>query len=423
VSPLGRPIRDVLDAGTTENEIQSVWRRIQEQRRKRVALRPALLAAALAMVAVLAAFFVLRAPSRGAVPREPAGPLALVAGTAEHPLAGGDDIANTTNLSDGSRVALDSGAHLSIIENSGRTFVTHLSSGRADFSVKPGGPRRWVVECGLATIEVVGTEFTVARSTADLRVEVRHGVVVVRGEDVPDHVRRVVAGESLRLTSPAGAANVEASSDAVAVNAAPPSIAAAPATPNVTSPSIATASAVPNVASPSIATGAAPNVASPSIATGAVPNVASPSIATGAVPAAVGASIATTSGTHGTNAEVAALYERADAARRSGHARDAAVLLKSAIARDPHGQRAAIAYFTLGRLYLDLGDAGPAAGALERSLKAGAPRSLEEDVRARLVEARAKMGDLAGARRAAGEYRARFPGGRRTADVDRWSGE
>lgn len=29
----------------------------------------------------------------------------------------------------------------------------------ADFEVRPGGPRHWTIECGLATVEVVGTAF------------------------------------------------------------------------------------------------------------------------------------------------------------------------------------------------------------------------------------------------------------------------
>jgi transmembrane sensor len=118
----------------------------------------------------------------------------------------------------------------------------------------------------------------------------------------------------------------------------------------------------------------------------------------------------------------AALYTAADRARRSGHASEAAELLEKAVSSDGFGHRAAIACFTLGRLYLEeLGKPAAAARAFDRSLLAGPPRGLEEDVRARLVEARTKMGDSEGARRAASEYRARFPGGRRAPDVERWS--
>jgi transmembrane sensor len=118
----------------------------------------------------------------------------------------------------------------------------------------------------------------------------------------------------------------------------------------------------------------------------------------------------------------AALYADADRARRSGHAAEAAELLEKAVSAESSGHRAALAAFTLGRLYLEeLGKPAAATRAFERSLHAGPPRGLEEDVRARLVEARTKVGDSEGARRAASEYRARFPGGRRTADVERWS--
>ena len=69
--------------------------------------------------------------------------------------------------------------------------------GAASFEVRPGGPRRWQIECGLATVEVVGTRFTCARGADRLHIGVEHGVVLVRGERVPNRVRRLAAGESL----------------------------------------------------------------------------------------------------------------------------------------------------------------------------------------------------------------------------------
>lgn len=51
--------------------------------------------------------------------------------------------------------------------------------------VQPGGPRRWQVEGGLATIEVVGT-------AGRLRVSVQRGAIVVRGEGVPDRALSAV---------------------------------------------------------------------------------------------------------------------------------------------------------------------------------------------------------------------------------------
>ncbi len=47
------------------------------------------------------------------------------------------------------------------------------------------------------SVEVVGTEFTVERREDHVRVAVRRGIVVVRGEGVSDGVRRLEAGQEL----------------------------------------------------------------------------------------------------------------------------------------------------------------------------------------------------------------------------------
>jgi transmembrane sensor len=115
-------------------------------------------------------------------------------------------------LDDGSRIELDPGSRLETIENGPTRFSTLLARGRARFSVRPGGRRRWVVEGGLATIEVVGTVFVVERGDEGVRVSVERGVVIVRGERVPDRVRRLTAGESIfipRQAPVAAAAPVE----------------------------------------------------------------------------------------------------------------------------------------------------------------------------------------------------------------------
>jgi TolA-binding protein len=196
--------------------------------------------------------------------------------------------------------------------------------------------------------------------------------VLVRGDDVPDRVRRLTAGESLRVTH------------------------AAPATPG-------SAVAAPEPVEASSTMVAPTTLPQETSSAATVPTLA---------PSAVAPSFDA----------VSAIYDEADRARRSGQPSEAARLLESAVLREPSGQRAALACFTLGRLYLEsLGQPAAAARSFERSLSAGTPRGLEEDARARLVEARARMSDAEGARRAAAEYRARFPHGRRAEEVNRWS--
>jgi len=349
-----RPLRELLDARTSEREIHEVWKGLAARRAARRSRRPLMLAAAVCLLSLVAVWLVRRpaAPSTPAL--DAAGPLAVTDGAGERLLAGGDAIVAPAALSDGSRLAVRPGARLSVVENSGRTFVTHLERGHADFSVKPGGPRRWIVECDGPTIEVVGTEFTVDRSPPALRVEVRHGVVLVRGTEVPGHLRRLFPGDVLELPAHAAAQSPEPT--------AAPSV-------QIPEPAPSAASATPSN-------------------------------------------------------DPATLYDEADRERRAGRSEEAARTLERAVAAAPHGQRAALGCFTLGRLYLDeLGKPGAAAHAFERSLAAGPPLALEEDVRARLVEARARTSDVAGAGRAAEEYRSRFPGGRRAADVERWSRE
>jgi len=67
----------------------------------------------------------------------------------------------------------------------------------------------------------------------------------------------------------------------------------------------------------------------------------------------------------------------------------------------------------------------PSAGAkdIERALALEIPSALAEDAQARLVEAYARAGDVERARDAARVYRQRYPQGRRTRDIERWSSE
>ena len=114
----------------------------------------------------------------------------------------------------------------------------------------------------------------------------------------------------------------------------------------------------------------------------------------------------------------------ADVARLSGHPREAVEPLQRVMHEHAADPRASLAAFMLGRVELDSLRA-PAAGAaaFERAIALGIPGGLAEDAYAGLVEARAKAGDLSGARSASNEYLARYPGGRRAEEVKRWASE
>ena len=115
------------------------------------------------------------------------------------------------------------------------------------------------------------------------------------------------------------------------------------------------------------------------------------------------------------------LWARVDQARRAHAPTEADRWLRRIVEGHPTHPSAATAAFTRGRLLrASLGRPGEAARSFARAIDLGVPRSLEEDAWARVVEASVAAGDLPGAREAAHRYGVRFPGGRRSAEIDRW---
>lgn len=373
-TPLIKKLREPFD----EAALQRIWTQIDGRfpvaRRRRRALVGGFALAAVAGVALLA------------FSRRDAGPLRFADGAALRPVdapATGVHLA----LSDGSTVQLGPDARFEPLEYSGTSFLAVLQRGRADFEVRPGGPRRWQVECGLATVEVVGTRFSCDRGTPGrLRVSVQRGAVVVRGERVTDRARRLVAGESLDI---AEAAEAQAGS-AASVAVAPPVGEAAPAG------EAAGPAHVVRVASGWRQLARAGRHQEAFAALGA----------------------------QGVRREaqrlgVAELLELADVARLSGHPRDAVAPLERILSGFAHDPQAPLAAFALGRLELDaLSEPRRAAAAFQRALALGVPRSLDDDVRARLVEAHERAGDHAAARAAAGAYLLHLPSGHHRAAME-----
>jgi transmembrane sensor len=112
-------------------------------------------------------------------------------------------------------------------------------------------------------------------------------------------------------------------------------------------------------------------------------------------------------------ASPAVLLELADVARRTRHHDLAAPLLERFVREHPEHPEAAMAAFTLGRDELTL-RARPASAAtwFQRALALRPPRSLEEDLRARLAEAHLAAGDREAACAVARASLAAFPEGR-----------
>jgi tetratricopeptide (TPR) repeat protein len=112
-----------------------------------------------------------------------------------------------------------------------------------------------------------------------------------------------------------------------------------------------------------------------------------------------------------------------DAARLSGHPREAVPYYRDALARAGTGSRAHLAAFTLGRTLLrELGDARGAAQSFERAYTLAPHGQLAEEALASEVESWARAGDRARASEAAKRYVEAFPTGRREREVRRLGG-
>jgi transmembrane sensor len=372
------PIASRLGPALDEEGVARTWRRIQSARaasRPRTGVTIRVFAGLAAAAALALGVWSLR----GDGPARAPGALA-VSGTA---LAPGEAVrAASVSLDDGSRLALAQATDLEVLANDGTRFDTLLRRGRCRFDVEPGGPRRWSIETDLATVEVVGTAFTVTRDDAGLAVEVDHGIVLVRGERVPGRVQRLRAGQRLA---------VSAATAPVAI-AAPPH----PAPPDT---------AVPAANAPARALAPSPEPATLTPA----PRPTTPTIGTNRTvdePQTV---------------DVQTRLQEADAARAAGRPEIAAALLERALREGGDATQRAIAAFSLGRLELEVLDRPAAAAERFAAVVAhGAPRALVEDAQARRVEALVRAGSRDEAEREATVYETRWPSGRRLSQVRAW---
>jgi transmembrane sensor len=370
VSRLRHPLKDLLADPASDEALARVWRGIDahDVRGPRGIARVWALSSVVAAVAVAIVFVGFERRDRGPLRFADGGPL----GAINAPPAGA-----VLSLSDGSRVDLAGNARFASLESNGTSFVAVLERGSAHFEVRPGGPRHWQIECGLATVEVVGTGFDCERAPGKLRVSVQHGVVLVRGERVPDRARRLAAGETLEVLDP------------------PP--------PEESNP----VDAPETTAATTVAT-------APRRDPGAEDAGVWRELARGGHHREAFAAL----GAQGLLREtrrlgVADLLVLADVARLSGHAAEAVGPLERILRDFPGDPQAPLAALALGRLELDTLDRpAKAASALNRALSLGVPRSLREDVRTRLVEAYARAGNRAAARAAAAAYLREYPDGR-----------
>lgn len=276
-------------------------------------------------------------------------------------------------FTDGSRLAVERGASVVGLASTPNEFAVLLERGRVDVEVTPGGPRRWIVEAKWARIEVVGTRFSVEREAERVRVNVREGVVVVRGASLPEGVARVTAGQSVEVRG-----RGEGSSERAARVGPGPD------------PSRELSRSAAEV--PAEIVGKEPKDAD-------FRDVAKKE----------------------TSAFETAdrLFERADDARARGQWREAETLLERLVREHPAHPRAALAAYTLGVVLVRQGKKHEAVNAFELVLQLAPSRSLREDALLRLVETELARGAREHADERAREYRAWFPAGRHLGAIER----
>jgi transmembrane sensor len=290
-------------------------------------------------------------------------------------------------LDDGSRVELAPAARLAVVENSSRAFVTRLQRGRVQFDVEPGGPRRWSIEAGLATVEVVGTRFAVTRASERVTVEVMRGTVLVRGERVTDRVQRLGAGDRLVIERDGVPSQGPAAKPADEPSSAPPR---------------KSATSTPSRASLPAASPEWRELAQQGEYAEAYQNLGADGIAGRA-----------------RTADLEQLLALADVARLSGHPRDAIEPLHRVVAEHAEDPRAAMAAFMLGRVHLDsLQDAAAAVRDFRTAIALHLPHALREDAFLRLIEAATRSGDQRAASEARQAHRQQFPSSTRRSVTD-----
>jgi hypothetical protein len=192
---MNRPLCEILLDPIQKDAVDRMWRGIRARRAS--PRRPALVLLAAAAAAVLLAL--------GGWQLEKAlAPRALLTdeGQIFRRLVAAPEASARQLFADGSTIEAAPGARLQGLASTPQEFSVLLEEGTVDFSVNPGGPRRWVVEAKVARVEVAGTRFRVTRHGDEVRVAVAEGVVAVRSIWLAQGVQRLSAGEEVVVKPP-----------------------------------------------------------------------------------------------------------------------------------------------------------------------------------------------------------------------------
>jgi transmembrane sensor len=316
---------------------------------------------------------------------------------------------SSLRFSDGSSVVLSAGARARVttIRDSGAEII--VERGRAHVAVVHRATTRWLVRAGRVDVTVTGTAFDVTwdESTETFSLAMTEGTVVLGGACVPSP-RVVSASQSVRLECSART-NAGRTADPVGETTAtivrsPPSAEVAP-------------SKAQPVLSPSAerrdekGSDLAPGTNAPPVAI-EVPVSWRELVAAGKHAEALASAERAGFESECAQGSAADLLTLADVARLGGNmgrAQQALLVLRRRFPGDP---RAAGAAFTLGQMAFDQrGAYGEAASMFSAYLREQPNGSLTREALGRLIEARQRSGDRAGARSAARAYLERHPSG------------
>ena len=344
-------------------EVDRQWWEVRARLRRRSQLRRAAAVAAAVLVVGFSALL-FRTPSSPEVWQG-----ATVSSTTS---------AISVSLHEGTKIELQPHTQLQVALQSRDEVLLLLAAGEVRLDVVKNSKRRVIVRADDVDVQVVGTQFEVRRSSSQISVSVRRGIVEVH---TGEQVHRLLAGESW---SRGGLAEVDAEPSLLE----PEDDVAAPA------PVPDTRRRVKRLRAPVVA---APVAAAPLPAPAPiVPVVAAPAAAV---------------------ATARSVFDAAVRARSKGDAKEAIARFEQLLQQWPDSTFVPLTAFELGRLQMDVRkDPRAAAAAFEKVLANAAGSSLAEDAQGRLVEAYASF-DVVACRKARARYLSAFPSGTHAKDV------
>lgn len=348
------PLSEHIQYTVTDRELDESWQRLDSALRpERRFSKPLVFAGVgVAVIAIVIGVTSLRrAPSEGVLE---AGAM-LAAGTA--PLQ--------TTLREGSTVRADAASKGALEVANASEVRVRLDEGSMHFDVARNPARRFVVKAGRVEVRVIGTAFTVRRSTtvASVQVTVDRGVV------------EVWMGDIQRAVLNAGQTWSEPVETAVVVEPEPVEV-------DVDEPAVEPTKRTPPPKKKIVAKAAPAETPPPTVATPSLPD------------------------------DPSSLFRAALDARRAGRARDAADAFTNFLSKFPDDSRSGLVLFELGRLQMDqLHSSSEAVKSLERAIAKAPQGSYAEDAMARLVQLHHDRKEATACRDARDGYLKRFPAG------------